>query len=83
MNLKEYVALLDYDIKINILKFYEFLELEGYLCEGFREIINDMLQKLKNDDPGSIIMWANALAFEVCRDFTYKFLEEKINAIIG
>lgn len=71
--IREYVAALDRETCIQIIKDHEQLELDGFIGDSvIREQANHVRDVLPKVSGGPLVMWMDRLAFEVYRRFTYE-----------
>lgn len=71
--IRDYVATLDREICVQIIKDTEQLERDGFIGDSvIREHAQHVRDVLLNANNSMITLWMNQLAFEVFRRFTYE-----------
>ena len=71
--LREYVATLDHETCVQIIKDHEQFERDGFIGDSvIREQANHVQDALLKATDSMITLWMDRLAFEVFRRFTYE-----------
>lgn len=71
--LREYVAMLDHETCVQIIKDHEQFERDGFIGDSvIREQANHVRDALLKATGSMITLWMDRLAFEVFRRFTYE-----------